>query len=191
VLAGVTVVVRDLVGVQRFAPLLYASPDLINYEVPLGTALGLATVTVTSGGSVIAAGSAEIAGVAPGLFTANSAGRGAAAGFYTRVVEGGAQSVDYLFDLITHRSVPVDLGAPSDQLFLSLYGTGFRAGARATAAVGGIGVPVSSFAAVADYQGLDIVTIGPLPRTLEGRGEVDVAFTVDGEAANLVKVNIR
>jgi len=37
---------------------------------------------------------------------------------------------------------------------------------------------------------LDIVTIGPLPRTLEGRGEVDVAVSVDGKAANLAKVNI-
>jgi hypothetical protein len=85
----------------------------------------------------------------------------------------------------------VDLGAPSDQLFLSLYGTGFRGGASATATVGGAGVPVSAFGAVPDNQGLDIVTIGPLPRTLEGRGEVDVALSVDGKAANLVKVNLR
>jgi uncharacterized protein (TIGR03437 family) len=191
VLAGVSVVVRDLVGAQRFAPLLYASPDLINYVVPRGTAVGLATVTVTRGGSNVAAGSTEIARVAPGLFTANSAGRGVAAGFWTRVTAGGAQSQNYLFDLITHESVPVDLGAPGDQLFLSLYGTGFRAGTSATATVGGGGVPLSSFGVAADYEGVDVVTVGPLPRTLEGRGEVDVAVSVDGKAANLVKVNIR
>jgi uncharacterized protein (TIGR03437 family) len=191
VLAGVTVVVRDLVGVQRFAPLLYASPDLLNYVVPPGTAVGLATVTVTRGGSNIATGSAEIARVAPGLFTANSAGRGVAAGFWTRVAAGGAQSQNYLFDPITHESVPVDLGAPGDQTYLSLYGTGFRAAASASITVGGAGVPVSSFGVAADYEGVDVVTIGPLPRTLEGRGEVDVVYVVDGKAANLVKVNIR
>jgi len=190
-LAGVTVKIRDRVGAERYAPLLYVSQELINFVVPAGTTAGLATVTVAGSGSNIPPGLVEIAGVAPGLFAANSTGRGAAAGFWIRVAGGGAQSQDYLFDLVTRESVPVDLGAPSDQLFLSLYGTGFRAGASATAAVGGIGVPVSSFAAVPDYQGLDIVTIGPLPRALEGRGEVDVAFSVDGKAANLVQVNIR
>jgi hypothetical protein len=107
------------------------------------------------------------------------------------VAASGAQSQDYLFDLVTRESVPVDLGAPGDQLFLSLYGTGVRGGASATATVGGAGVPVSAFAAVADYEGVDVVTIGPLPRTLEGRGEIDLALSVDGKAANLVKVNIR
>jgi uncharacterized protein (TIGR03437 family) len=190
-LGGVRVKVRDSAGEERLAPLFFVSPEQINFQVPRGTAVGLATVKVTSGDNIIAAGLAQIAGVAPGLFSANSTGRGVAAGFWIRVTEGGAQSVDYLFDLGTHGSVPVDLGAPTDQIFLSIYGTGFRGGAGATATVGGAAVPVSFFAAVRDYQGLDIVTIGPLPRTLIGRGEVDVALAVDGKTANLVTVSIR
>jgi uncharacterized protein (TIGR03437 family) len=187
----VSVKVRDSVGEERLAPLFFVSPEQINFQVPRGTAVGMATVMVTSGDNIVAAGLARIAGVAPGLFSANSTGRGVAAGFWTRVAEGGAQSVDYLFDLSTHESVPVDLGAPTDQIFLSIYGTGFRGGTSVTATVGGDGVPVSSFAAVRDYQGLDIVTIGPLPRTLIGRGEVDMSLAVDGTTANLVRVNIR
>jgi hypothetical protein len=35
------------------------------------------------------------------------------------------------------------------------------------------------------------VNIGPLPRSLAGRGEVDIVLTVDGKRANTVKVNIR
>jgi uncharacterized protein (TIGR03437 family) len=190
-LAGVSVRVRDSAGEERLAPLFFVSREQINFQVPRGTAVGTATVMVTSGDNIVAAGLAQIAGVAPGLFSANSTGRGVAAGFWIRVAEGGAQSRDYLFDLATHESVPVDLSAPADQVFLSIYGTGFRSGTSVTATVGAAGVPVFSFAAVTDYQGLDIVTIGPLPRTLSGSGEVDVAFSVDGKAANTVKVNIR
>jgi uncharacterized protein (TIGR03437 family) len=190
-LAGAGVKVRDSAGMERLAPLFYVSPGQINYLVPSGTATGLATVTVTSGGSSIAVGLVSIAGVAPGLFSADSSGQGAAAGFWIRVAEGGTQSYDYLFDLTSRNSVPLDLGSPNDQVFLSLYGTGFRAGTGATATVGGVSVPVSAFAPVTQYPGLDVVNLGPLPRSLIGRGEVNVGFFVDGKAANPVNVNIR
>jgi len=190
-LAGMSVSVRDRFGAERAASLFFASPGLINYQVPRGTAAGLATVTVTSGNSLVAAGVVEIAGVAPGLFSANSSGRGAAAGFWIRVTEGGVRSQGYLFDSVTFKPVPVDLGPAGDRVFLSLYGTGFRAGASATAKVGGVGVPVYGFAPVTAYPGLDVVNIGPLPRQLAGRGEVDVTFSVDGKAANTVGVSSR
>jgi uncharacterized protein (TIGR03437 family) len=190
-LAGASMKVRDSAGMERLAPLFYVSAAQINYLVPSGTAIGPATVTVTSGGSFVAAGLVEIAGVAPGLFSANSSGQGVAAGLWIRVAEGGTQSYDYLFDPTTRKSVPLDLGPPTDQLFLSLYGTGFRGGSGATATVGSVSVPVSAFAPVTGYPGLDVVNIGPLPRDLVGRGEVDVAFSVDGKSANRVSVNFR
>jgi uncharacterized protein (TIGR03437 family) len=40
------------------------------------------------------------------------------------------------------------------------------------------------------FTGLDQVNVR-LSRALAGRGELDVALTVDGLAANLVRVNIR
>lgn len=190
-LAGASVKIRDSTGTERLAALFFVSPEQISYQVPAGTAVGLATLTVTNGDIIIAEGTVEIAGVSPGLFSADSTGSGVAAGFWIRVAEGGAQSQGYLFDPITRDPALVDLGRVGDQLFLSLYGTGFRAGANATATVGSVTVPVSAFVAVPSYPGLDGANIGPLPRTLEGRGEVDVAFSVDGKAANLVKVNIR
>jgi len=79
--------------------------------------------------------------------------------------------------------VSVDLGASTDRVFLSLYGTGFRGATQATATVGGVSVPVSGFAAVGVYQGDDVVNMGPLPRSLAGRGQIDVALTFDGKAA--------
>jgi uncharacterized protein (TIGR03437 family) len=190
-LGGASVKIRDSAGTERLAALFFVSPEQISYQVPAGTAVGLATLTVTNGDTIIAAGSVEIAGVAPGLFSADSTGSGVAAGFWIRVAEGGAQSQGYLFDPVTRDPALVDLGLPGDQMFLSLYGTGIRAGANATATVGSVTVPVSAFVAVPSYPGLDVVNIGPLPRSLEGRSEVDVAFSVDGKAANLVKVSIR
>jgi uncharacterized protein (TIGR03437 family) len=190
-LAAVSVRIRDRTGRERLAPLFFVSPGQINYQVPLGSIAGLASVTLSSGANSVATGLVEIAGVAPGLFSANSSGRGAAAGFWIRAAEGGMQSYDWLFDLATRKSVPVDLDPESDQVFLSLYGTGFRGGAGATATVGNVNVPVSFFAPVAGYPGLDVVNLGPLPHSLAGRGEVDVVFFVDGKAANPVSVNLR
>src|SRR5207244_3485088 len=50
-LAGVSLKLRDRAGAERLAPLFFVSPGQINYQVPPGTASGLATVTVTSGES--------------------------------------------------------------------------------------------------------------------------------------------
>jgi uncharacterized protein (TIGR03437 family) len=38
------------------------------------------------------------------------------------------------------------------------------------------------------YVGEDQVNIGPLPRTLQGRGTVNVVLTVDGKVANTLQV---
>jgi len=57
--------------------------------------------------------------------------------------------------------------------------------------VGGLNVPVLAFAAVPQFTGEDVVNIGPLPRSLAGRGEVSVVLTFDGKPTNLVTVNFR
>ena len=132
--------------------------------------------------------------IVPSLFTANSSGSGVPAGFWIRAAANGARSQDYLFDpakpVGSRVPVGVDLGAEGDQVFLSLYGTGFRGAGQATATVGGVSVP-AAFAEVAAYEGEDIVNIGPLPRSLAGRGQVDVVVTFDGQAANTVTARFR
>ncbi len=61
----------------------------------------------------------------------------------------------------------------------------------ATATVGGESVAVFGPAAHSVFPGLDQINIGPLPRSLAGRGEVEIRITVDGVAANTVTVHIR
>jgi uncharacterized protein (TIGR03437 family) len=58
------------------------------------------------------------------------------------------------------------------------------------ATVGGVSVPVSAFLPVTQYQGLDMVNIGPLPRSLAGRGAVDVVVSFDGKPTNTVSATI-
>jgi uncharacterized protein (TIGR03437 family) len=85
------------------------------------------------------------------------------------------------------------LGAASDQVFLILYGTGIRnrsALSAVVARIGGDNAEVSFAGAQSEFIGLDQVNT-LLPRSLAGRGEVDVNLTVDGKAANLVRINIR
>lgn len=195
-LAGTTVKVKDTVGTERLAPLFYASPTQINYLIPQGTATGAAMITITSGDGSISMGTAQIAAVAPGLFAANSAGQGVAAAVAFRVKGDGTQSYELVaqFDAMQNKvvSIPLDLGPPTDQVFLFLYGTGirFRSSLLAVSAkIGGVPAQVLYAGAQPDFAGLDQMNV-TVPRSLIGRGEVDIVLTVDGQTANIVKINI-
>ena len=73
-----------------------------------------------------------------------------------------------------------------------LFGTGIRGfTSQVSATVGGENVAVLGAVPQGEFVGLDQVNIGPLPRTLIGRGEVPIDLTADGQAANTVTVNVR
>ncbi|MBI1760132.1 MAG: hypothetical protein HYR56_01725 [Acidobacteria bacterium] len=196
-LGGVTVAVKDVVGVERLAPLFFVSPGQINYQVPAGAAIGEGSVTIKQNGNVVAAGLLQIAPVAPGLFTADASGRGLPAATILRVKADGAQSYETVarFDTTTNRyeAVPIDLGAATDQVFLVAFGTGFRqrsAPAAVAATIGGTNAEVLFAGAQGDLIGVDQANLR-LPRALAGRGNVDVAVRVDGKTANPVTVNFK
>jgi uncharacterized protein (TIGR03437 family) len=65
-LDGATVTVTDSVGTARPAPLFYVSPTQINFEIPSGTALGQASVSIAGQTTT-----ANVAAVAPGIFAAS------------------------------------------------------------------------------------------------------------------------
>ena len=199
-LAGTRVVVRDSAGVERPAPLFYVSRSQINYLMPAGTAAGLATVTITSGDSNVFSEAVEIEPSAPGLFTANADGQGVAAAVALRVKPGGSTSYEPVaqFDGAQGRYVtaPVELG--DEEVYLLLFGTGMRPSivsrdsgslAAVKATVGGVDAKVTYAGAQGGFDGLDQINL-LLPRSLAGRGEVEVSLTVNGRAANLVRVNI-
>lgn len=196
-LAGTSVKVKDSAGTERFAPLFFVSPTQINYQLPPGTATGLATIMMTSanGNSIIEQG--IIFTTNPGLFTADASGAGLAAAVAFRVKAGGAQSYEPVarFDSAQNGFVamPIDLGPATDQVFLLLFGTGIRNNSTSlpvTARIGGVNAPVGFAGAQGEFVGLDQVNV-QLPRGLAGRGEVEVVLTVDAQTANAVKISIK
>ena len=109
-----------------------------------------------------------------------------------RVAADSSRTQDLIFDLFTGASVPIDLGPEGEQVFLLLYGTGVRGfTSEVTTMVGGESVPVLGAVPQGDFVGLDQINIGPLPRSLAGRGEVNILLTADGKPANTVTVNVR
>jgi uncharacterized protein (TIGR03437 family) len=195
-LAGTTVEVKDSAGTPRRAALFFVAPGQVNYQMPPMTAPGDATVTIRSGDGKVSTGTARIATVAPSLFTANSTGEGVAAAVALRVRSDGSQVFEPVarFDAATGRFVPVpiDLGPPTEQVFLVLYGTGLRnrsALSAVTCKIGGTDAQVLFAGEVAGLVGLDQSNAN-IPRSLIGRGEVDVVLTVDGKEANRVRISV-
>ncbi|MDQ3013974.1 MAG: hypothetical protein M3X11_25135, partial [Acidobacteriota bacterium] len=83
--------------------------------------------------------------------------------------------------------------ADTSVIVLSLYGTGWRfrnSMAATNVTIGGLAVPVLYVGAQPGLTGLDQINV-ELPRSLVGRGEVDVVVMVDGKAANVVRVNVK
>jgi uncharacterized protein (TIGR03437 family) len=194
-LADTTVTVINS-GVQRSAELLFVSPAQVNYVLPAEPASDSATVVITSGDGSVATETIQIADVAPGLFSANANGEGVAAAVALRVKPDGTQSYEPVaqFDAAQNKfvSLPIDLGQATDQVFLILFGTGIRGRSALTAVTASIGGTASEvlFAGPQGlFEGLDQINLR-LPRSLAGRGEIEVALVVDGKSANMVQVQV-
>jgi uncharacterized protein (TIGR03437 family) len=196
-LGGVSVVVKDVLGVERLASLFFVSPTQINYELPAGTAIGEGSVTIKQGDSIVAAGLLQIAPVAPALFTVDASSRGLAVASILRVKADGSQSYEpiaqYNAALLRYEALPIDLGAETDLVFLIAYGTGFRhrsALSAVSATLGDTRAEVSFAGAQGSLVGVDQLNI-LIPRSLAGRGNVDIALRVDDKPANAVTINIK
>ena len=195
-LAGASARVIDATGTSRLAPLFFVSPNQINFQLPPGTALGNGAIAFTNTNGAISGGNVNIVNVAPGLFTASASGRGIAAALVLRVKADGSQVYEPLVRLNSQNQlvpIPIDLGVSTDQVFLVAFGAGFRFRSSlgaVTATVGGTPAPVIFAGAQPNFIGLDQANI-QLPRSLIGRGEVDVVLTVDGQTANTVRVSFK
>jgi uncharacterized protein (TIGR03437 family) len=196
-LGGISVSVTDSTGTKRQSLLWFVSPEQINYLVPQGTAAGPALVTVERQTQTVATGTLQVDAVAPGMFTMNADGRGVPSALVIRTKPDGSQSWQYVFPNgcfpATCVTNPIDLGPETDQVFLQLYATGIRgrsALAAVSATIGGVDAPVEYAGPVEGYLGLDQVNLR-VPRSLIGRGEVDVVVRADGKTANTVQVNFQ
>jgi uncharacterized protein (TIGR03437 family) len=196
-LGGARVLVRDASGIERLAPIFFAAPSQINYQIPAGTANGAAAVTVMKNGVNIASGVSIISSVAPGLFSINATGQGLAAGFALRARADGSQTFEPLarFDAARNQfvAVPIDISSPNEQVFLILFGTGIKGRqslATVSAKVEGIDAEVMYAGPQGDFVGLDQINL-KLSQGLAGKGDVEIALIVEGKQANVLRCNIK
>jgi uncharacterized protein (TIGR03437 family) len=195
-LGGVEVVVRDSQGAERQAPLLRLSSDQIEYITPVGTSTGTASVTVKTPDGATFRGSMEVQSIAPRVL---EAAPGISAGYLVRVRNGvaGTEPI-YLTDVDgSLKPIPIDLGPPDDQVYLTFFGTGWRS---RTGTLDGVslvfsrndGAFLSSEAAIyagaqGEYAGIDQINV-LLPRFLAGSGSQYTVHTfveVDGDRTGL------
>ncbi len=198
-LAGTTVEING-----RRAGLFFVSNAQVNLVVPSATEPGVANVVVRSGDGTVSNGTVQITPVAPSVFSANSTGKGVPAAALLRVKSNGQQFFEQVsqFDQAAGRHItkPIDLGPEGERVFLIMFLTGIRRVQDANGdgnfnenvrvLIGGD--PVTPFFAgpQPDFVGLDQVNI-ELPRTLIGRGIVNLSVNATGSAtSNLVEVEI-
>ena len=190
--AGVRIEIIDAAESARTARLLYVSPEQINFLIPAGMATGEALLRLAREGEEPSEWAFTVSAVAPGLFSANGTGEGIGVVSALRVAADGERSNPAVFryDAAAKRmiGVPLDLGAEGDQVFLTLFGTGIRGAEGVRTTIGGRDVAVLFAGAQDGWAGLDQVEIGPLPRSLAGKGEVGVAISAAGITSNTVTI---
>ncbi|MFN7930687.1 MAG: SBBP repeat-containing protein [Blastocatellia bacterium] len=193
-LGGVFVQVSHEKAGSISVPLLYVSPTQINFVMPDGPVVpGDWQVRVYINGFFTnqTIGSFQIVDVRPALFSANASGSGAAAGNVI-YVKGGTRRDETTAVCNMQGCAPreIDLQA-ADEVHLELYGTGFHNNKQSvTATIGGTAAPITFVGKQSDFAGLDQVNL-MIPKTLAGRGEVDIVLTVDGKPSNAVRVKIK
>jgi uncharacterized protein (TIGR03437 family) len=194
VLGGTSVQITDSAGHTQLAPLFAVTPVQANILVPAGLAAGRVTISVLHGSSAPLAWSMALASSAPGLYTMNSDGVGAAAAI-AYVVTASNQRVSQIVFTCNPPAArsclaaPLSLGGASDTLYVELYGTGIRGASSVQCYLAGQSAPVL-YAGPSSYAGLDQVDIS-VPKSLAGTGNVRVYVVADGVASNVVGLKIQ
>jgi len=194
---GAQVQLTDSSGNVSLAPLLYVSPQQINYQVPTGVRSGLVTARVLNATTTVATGVLEVLSIAPTIFTANSTGQGVAAAQIQRVHPDGTYVYEDVatYDTASSQFVASPIAFNGDRLYLLLYGTGFDKASGASGTKVTVGTPFFAGPTMtvlysgpqSQFAGEDQINV-ELPASLAGAGQVTVTVTVDGVTANAVTV---
>ncbi len=186
-LGGATISVKDSSGSSYTAPIFYASPTQLNFQLPKGLTTGGGTVTISAGGVSITS-DINVQPVYPNLFMLNATGLAAAT--LTRV-HNGVITTEQVYTTATDGSVvasPIALNG--DQVYLTLYGSGLGSATSATATIGGVAATVAYAGAQGTYSGMDQYNI-LIPTSLAGKGKVDVVVTAGGKPSNAANITLQ
>lgn len=196
-LAQRSIVIKDALGIEKTANLIFVSPLQINYVLPAGLSEGMSTIRLIGvDGTPIKAEFARLRNLAPAVFSANADGQGVAAGYVVRVSSGDLQTIEPVarYDEVAHNFVPLPIDVNTgESVFLVLFGTGWRNGASLTSttvSIGGVNSQVEYAGKQPTIEGLDQINVR-LSRELAGKGDVIVDVGVSGFVANLVHISIK
>jgi uncharacterized protein (TIGR03437 family) len=133
----------------------------------------------------------------PALFSKNANASGVAAATAERIQTGGARNNAPVYRCDTPSAncvpVPIDLGAETDEVYLSLYGTGIRQNgglANVRLTLGGLPAEVLYAGPQTQFTGLDQINVR-VPQSLRGRGVVDVVVSVGAMSSNVVTIAVQ
>jgi uncharacterized protein (TIGR03437 family) len=187
-LGGTTISVRDAAGVDRAAQISYVSPGQVNFRLPEGLAVGFGTVTISAGGQTSNSGIQVIPSY-PHISILNGDALAAA---YVQRIRNGQVSVEQAVQLSGNDYVaaPIDLGAEGDDVYLILFGSGLGNATGVTTTIGGADATVLYAGPQGTYPGLDQYNVR-IPRSLAGKGRVEVVISAAGRRSNSVFVSIR
>jgi uncharacterized protein (TIGR03437 family) len=153
-LGGLTLILTDAAGKSTPLLLSYVSPTQINFFVPAVVATGAATLVITNAAARTTTVSVSVAAVSPALFSSDGTGKGPVAGQALRV---------------------------GDQIYLALYGTGFRNAKNISVTVGGAPGQILYRGSQGQFPGLDQLNL-----SVSAPG--NIVLTADGILANVVSI---
>lgn len=188
-----TTQVRLTVGGQmRTAPLFYVSPSQVNFLVPLDLPTGGGFLEVVRDGVDGPPRSILVESLAPALFSANADGKGVPAGYAVRVQGETQQRMEIASCPQDSPCVPLPLGSlnPDEDLFLILFGTGFRNrnSQKPEAIVDDLVLPVEFFGPHPEFAGLDQINLR-IPRAILGTGPRTLILRHGGKETNGVTIH--
>jgi uncharacterized protein (TIGR03437 family) len=198
-LGGISLQVTDSTGATHLAPLLFVSPEQINFQVAAGIALGEAALAVVTGGAATEIGGMRVEAVAPALFMISQARSIPAATAITTGPDGSQVGMPvFLCDRVATggecylSGLPVS-SAGDRPIYVSFFGTGFR-GANTnnvTCTIDRVPVPVV-YAGPQGTPGLDQINVRLVPELKYGRGYGEgVTIRINGVAANSSAIYVR
>jgi uncharacterized protein (TIGR03437 family) len=169
--------------ISRKLPLILVSPSQVNALIPGDLEPGYASVALIKEAGGGAHCFTYLEPLAPAFFGVALNNTEYAAATALRVHADGTQTVESLIsaDQATGEltPLPLNLGVPTDQLYLSLYGTGFRGASAESASLSWAGEETSVLYVGPQGQvaGLDQINI-PIPQSSGGQTFVDVQVFV-------------
>ena len=184
---------RITVGSQnRLAPLFYVSPTQINFLVPFDLPFGGGSLEVLRDGLSSPPFPITLEPLVPALFTANAEGKGVPAGYYIRAL-GEAQVRGELYTCPEEQPcvpLPLESPDPNEDVFLILFGTGFRnfTSTKPEVHIGSTLAEVTFVGPHPDFAGLDQINI-KIPRLLLGTGLQTLTIKHLDKLANEVTVH--